>query len=316
MPAARVTAVRSIELGVPDLARTSDFYCRLWGLAVASREHDGVHLRGTGAEHHILSLRERPRASLNAIGFAAPDRAAVDALHGQAVGFGAAIVSAPAPLPPSAGGGYGFSVRTPEGLLLCISAEVACHDTLIADNARPVNLTHVVINSADVARQLAFFRDVLGFRLSDTTDMMEFIRCGSDHHSIAIARSSGPSLNHMAFAMSDLDGLMLGSGRMRRNGFEIEWGVGRHGPGNNIFSYFIEPNGFVAEYTTGMQQIDEATYAPQTAEYWRTYPLRPCRWGMAMHPSERIKRAFQGILESDTEAQARCEDIIARKRAG
>ncbi len=35
--------------------------------------------------------------------------------------------------------------------------------------------------------------------------------------------------------------------------------VGRHGPGNNVFSYFIEPNGFVAEYTTELDQIDEAT---------------------------------------------------------
>jgi catechol 2,3-dioxygenase len=121
----------------------------------------------------------------------------------------------------------------------------------------------------------------------------------------------------MAFEMDDIDGLMLGSGRLRRSGYEIEWGVGRHGPGNNIFSYFIEPNGFVAEYTTGMEHVDEATYRPQTAEYWRNFPLRPCRWGMAMQPSDRIKSAFAGNLDSaQPDAPARCEDVIARRMTG
>jgi hypothetical protein len=120
------------------------------------------------------------------------------------------------------GGGYGFSFRTPDGQPLSISAGVAQHDKTIVDLSRPKNLTHVVINSANVGQQLSFFRDVLGFCLSDTTDMMEFIRCGTDHHSVAIARSEGPSLNHMAFEMEDIDGLMLGSGRLRRSGFEIE----------------------------------------------------------------------------------------------
>lgn len=315
---ARVTALRSIELGVPNLQRSVDFYSQVWGLDVVCVEGEAVHLRGTGPEHHVVTLRQRSRASVLNVHLAASDRGALDVLYAKSAAHGADIVSAPSPLPASAGGGYGFSVRTPDGQPLSISTGVAQHDAIVTDVSRPKNLTHVVINSADVGQQLSFFRDVLGFRLSDTTDMMEFIRCGTDHHSIAIARSAGPSLNHMAFEMNDIDGLMLGSGRLRRSGFEIEWGVGRHGPGNNIFSYFIEPNGFVTEYTTGMQLIDETTYRPETAEYWRNYPLRPCRWGMAMQLSERIKSAFAGNLESaeQEEAPGRCEDVIARRRAG
>jgi catechol 2,3-dioxygenase len=316
MVEARVTALRSVELGVPDLQRSSDFYARVWGLDQVCAEGDAVHLRGTGSEHHIVTLRLRPKASLLGVHFAAADQAAVDALHARAAGYGVDIVSEAGPLPAGAGGGYGFSFRTPDGQPLSISAGVAQHDDTIQDVSRPKNLTHVVINSADVGQQLSFFRDVLGFRLSDTTDMMEFIRCGSDHHSVALARSGGPSLNHMAFEMDDIDGLMLGSGRLRRGGFEIEWGIGRHGPGNNIFTYFIEPNGFVTEYTTGMEKIDEATYRPQSAEYWRNFPMRPCRWGMATKPSDRIIKAFAGNLESaEADASPRCEDVIARRRA-
>ena len=52
---------------------------------------------------------------------------------------------------------------------------------------------------------------------------------------------------------------MRGAGRMRKAGYNVEWGLGRHGPGNNVFTYFVEPNGFVTEYTTEVDQVDEAT---------------------------------------------------------
>jgi catechol 2,3-dioxygenase len=36
--------------------------------------------------------------------------------------------------------------------------------------------------------------------------------------------------------MPDLDSVMRGAGRMRESGYPIEWGVGRHGAGNNVFA--------------------------------------------------------------------------------
>ena len=39
---------------------------------------------------------------------------------------------------------------------------------------------------------------------------------------------------------------------------QIEWGVGRHGPGNNVFAYFIGPVGIVVEYTAEVLQVDDS----------------------------------------------------------
>ena len=123
----------------------------------------------------------------------------------------------------------------------------------------------MVLNSAEVEKQTAFFLDVLGFKWSDSTFMMDFVRCCSDHHSVAFARGNGPSLNHMAYEMPNIDGLMRGAGRVRKSGYEIMWGVGRHGPGSNVFSYFVEPNGFVTEYTTEVEQVGD-NYVGHDAE--------------------------------------------------
>jgi catechol 2,3-dioxygenase-like lactoylglutathione lyase family enzyme len=310
---AKVSGVRSSELGVTDLKRSAAFYNHIWGLEPVSTEGDTIHLRANGSEHHIVTLRERPRAGLLGVHFAASDRGAVDALHAKAKAFGVTITSAPGDLPASAGGGYGFGFRSPEGHSLNISSDVASQPNVVSDRSKPVKLSHIVLNSAKIADETKFFIDVLGFKWSDSTQMMDFVRCCSDHHSIAVARGSGPNLNHMAFEMDNIDGLMRGAGRMKHHGFNIEWGVGRHGPGDNVFSYFVEPNGFVVEYTTEIQQVDESTYMPNNAEYWANFPGRPCRWGMATHPSNRVRAAMGGDTSvADPEAGKRCEEIMAQ----
>jgi catechol 2,3-dioxygenase len=203
---------------------------------------------------------------------------------------------------------------------MTISSDSVQHPNVVLDRSRPTKISHVVLNSARTDDQVPFFIDVLGFRLSDSTHMMEFLRCSADHHSIAIFRNNGPSLNHVAYELPNIDGLMRGAGRVKRSGFDIEWGVGRHGPGSNVFSYFIEPNGFVAEYTTELDQLDDATHVPQDASYWQKIMPNPDRWGLAGPPSNRMRAAMSGALylgdrelDSGPGADARCEDIIGRK---
>ena len=312
----KVTGVRSIELGVRDLQQSADFYTKVWALEEVAAEGDGIHLRATGGEHHVLTIRERPKPSLLGVNFAAADRATVDRLCAKARSYGVKVLGDPAPLSGAAGGGYGFRFETSEGLPMSISADGMVHPDVVLDRSRPTKISHVVLNSANADEQMPFFVDVLGFRRSDSTHMMEFLRCSSDHHSIAIVRANGPSLNHVAYEVPNIDGLMRGTGRLKRNGFDIEWGVGRHGPGNNVFSYFIEPDGFVAEYTTELDQIDEATHIPQDPAYWdKAVPTRGDRWGTAGPPSNRMQFAMSGGFYQGAEPpeDVRCEDIIGRK---
>src|SRR5262249_35800793 len=310
----RISGLRSVELGVRDLEKSADFYRKVWGLEDVVSEGDTIHLRATGTEHHVVTLRQRPTAALLNVHFAASSPDTVKKLHAQAIAYGASVDGVPAALARSAGSGFGFFMRSPEGQPICISSDVARHPDAVQDRSRPTKLTHVVLNSGRTDAELAFFIDALGFRLSDSTDMMEFVRCTSNHHSLAMVRADGPSLNHMAYEMASIDGLMHGSGRLKQHGYNVEWGVGRHGPGNNVFSYFIEPNGFVTEYTAEVEQVDEAVYQSHDAAYRRNFPMRPCRWGMAGHASNRLRAAMSGKLTAE-EADQRCEDVMAKTLA-
>src|SRR3974390_1634203 len=144
MTSARVSGLRSVELGVPDLAKSAAFYRDVWGLEDCVSSGDTLHLRGTGAEHHVLTLRQRPNACFLGVHFAAADHAAVNRLHDQAKAYGATIKAAPAAISRGEGGGYGFAMRSPEGQPIFISADVDRLAEGRQDRSRPHKLTPVV----------------------------------------------------------------------------------------------------------------------------------------------------------------------------
>ena len=89
------------------------------------------------------------------------------------------------------------------------TSAVVCGVTDHADTAdrpdRPRKLSHVNINAGDSEATLRCYRDALGFRLTDTTRRLRFLSCNSDHHSMVLGFAGGPTLNHIAFELPDLE---------------------------------------------------------------------------------------------------------------
>jgi catechol 2,3-dioxygenase-like lactoylglutathione lyase family enzyme len=83
---------------------------------------------------------------------------------------------------------------------------------------RPRRLSHVLLFTPDVARQLAFYTETLGLRLSDRSgDIIAFLHGphASDHHMIAFAKSHAPGLHHSSWDVASFDDVGLGAERMR-----------------------------------------------------------------------------------------------------
>ncbi|VVD72259.1 VOC family protein [Pandoraea cepalis] len=293
MTSSLVSALRGIAIGVPDLALAETFYTETWHLSVVARTDDVVYLRGTGAAHHILALHRSDRADVRSVDFNVPSLDALSMLAETIPAHGGKVIDGPAPV-TEPGGGTQLLAHDPQGRVLrFIVGDERWTDTAERADA-PIKITHVVMNSENVAVAQTFFEDALGFKLSDRTRIMAFLRCGSDHHSIALADATETSLNHIAFVMPDLDSVMRGGGRMNDAGYPIEWGVGRHGPGNNVFAYFLGPFDFVIEYTAEVQQVDD-TYRTGGPDDWKWPPGRIDQWGVGKSPSPRLKEAQKTI---------------------
>ncbi len=286
-----VTAVRSVDLAVEDLEAARAFFTNVWHLQEVASARGIVHLRATGPCFHVLSLRAAPagEAGLVRIVMQADDRRAIDLLFEKVTRSGAATDGAPRRL-HGPGGGYGFGFQDPEGRNLAVVCDVADHAIGAPQADRPTKLSHVNVNCRDNDATFGFFHDVLGFQLSDQTRQFRFVRCNADHHSLVLGFNDNTNLNHIAFEMPDLDSVMRGIGRMRDHGYPVEWGPGRHGPGNNVFAYFCGPGEIPIEYTGEMQQVDDHHKVGMPQD-WTWPPGRLDHWGITPGPSARVKAA-------------------------
>ena len=100
----------------------------------------------------------------------------------------------------------------------------------------PRRLCHVVLNTAQFEQIVASTPTswVSAFR-TGTENQMAFLRCSRKHHVISFNRADHASVNHVAYMMADVDGVMRGLSNLRAHGQEPDWGPGRHGPAT-IFS--------------------------------------------------------------------------------
>lgn len=289
-----ISGLRSIALNVPDLARAEAFYTSVWHLDVTAREADALYLRGTGADHHLLALRAGTLPQIRHVTLRARSARALTALSQAAVQAGGTVVVGVSAAKDPAGG-QSLTIRDPDGRMFEVVHGDEQRSDLSETKDRPLRLAHVVLNSHDVAATQRFVEQALGFTLADRTRVMAFMNCDRDHHSLAIADADNDALNHIAFLMPDLDSVMRGGGRMKDSGHAIEWGPGRHGPGNNAFNYFIDPFGVVIEYTSEIEQIDD-TYKVGSPDDWKWPPGRVDHWGISAPPSARLKEAQRQIF--------------------
>ena len=293
MTAPLVNALRSVEIGLPDVSAAEAFYVNSWHLGVAARTASTVYLRGTGAAHHLLSITHTAQPALLAVTLNSASRADVDALASTVPAHGGTLLRAPGPM-AEPGGGYGIAFKDPQGRIMRAVCEDARHADAAVVRDRPEKLSHVVMNSHDAPAAQAFYERALGFKLSDRTRIMAFMRCNSDHHNIAFTDADNDCLNHIAFLMPDLDSVMRGGGRMKDAGHAIQWGPGRHGPGNNLFNYFLGPADFVIEYTAEVSTVDES-YRTGMPDDWKWPPGRIDHWGIGAPQTAELKAAQRKI---------------------
>ena len=293
MTAFPISALRSVDLQVPDLAAAERFYTEVWGLKLAERGEKALYLRASGTDHHVLALHAGASAAARSMTFRAESVAALHGVAERAPAQGGRVLRAVGEV-DWVGGGIGLIIADNQGRTVrVVHGDVSrTADTLARDHA--VRLSHVNINSTDTDAARAWYETVLGFQMTDRSKMMAFVRCNSDHHCVVIADAPVNGLNHVAFLLPNLEGVMRASGRLVDHGFPIGWGVGRHGPGDNVFAYFVDPFGIVVEHTAEVLQVDD-TYRVGGPQDWIWPPGRTDQWGIAPAKSDAVKQAQLAI---------------------
>jgi catechol 2,3-dioxygenase len=306
-----VSFLKHVAVGIPeaDKERATAFYCD-FGLEYRSSE-GLISFRCKGRRYDSLSLiAGAPRKKLHHVSMGATEDG-LAVIRDNAVAKGLDMLDAPAGFSAD-----GIWLRNAHNLLFNIEActaedEVAPEAPFLVNspghynriNAAalppkseiadvvPRKLGHALLFTPDIDESIYFLVEVLGMRLSDRSqDVVAFLHCpgGSDHHVIALAKSSGIGFHHLSFMVGTPDEVGLGGRRMIEKGHEQGWGFGRHAIGSNFFHYCRDPWGSYVEYYADIDYIrDSDDWEP------RDWPLEDSLHTWGPNPPEDMVHNYE-----------------------
>lgn len=282
-----------VRYGAPDLDAMQNFL-EAFGLHLTQRTETALYMRSANAQP-FAHVTERTEHATH-IGFGLRAKCLAD-LHELASILGTTVQENQEP-----GGGHVVRFIDPAGLKVDVvwgytalpelSAREPVAFNSITQRARTgakvrlapapsavARLGHVAIHVKDFPQVVDFYKNTLGFKVSDSywigseeNTIAVFLHCGlgdawTDHHTIALGAASDnrTRFDHSAFEVLDLDDLMQGSAYLEQRGCQHSWGVGRHIQGSQIFDYWRDPFGNKIEHWTDGDLVNDAS-TPHHAE--------------------------------------------------
>lgn len=229
------------------------------------------------APGRVLAYERGPAKTLLEAGYALHSEADLDVLKRRLAGASVAMEQAVNPLL----GGAAISFRDPDGNRF--SFGMAAANPASGPSTLAARLQHVVLASTDATRVAAFFSEIVGMEVSDRVldDAGElrtaFLRTDEEHHSFAVFQASKPGLDHCSFETPDWNSIRDWADHFSAQRIPIQWGPGRHGPGNNLFIFVHDPDDNWLEFSADLEVIRPG----RSARVWPQEERSLNLWGKA-----------------------------------
>ena len=128
----------------------------------------------------------------------------------------------------------------------------------------PYGMGHIVINVKDVKSLIPFYKDILGFKITDysnTPISLCFFHVNGRHHSFAFFESGKEGFHHFMVEYNSLDDVGQGYDLLQYKKDAIAYTLGRHTNDYMTSFYSNTPSGFFVENGWG-RIIDQNTWKP------------------------------------------------------
>ena len=286
------TAAKLGYLGVEvsDLGAWRRFASDLLGLAVgAPRPDGGVPLRMDAYVHRFL-LHEGPADDVAYVGWELPDRQALDTLAGRLDRAGVPVRSGTSAELSARGVEAMVWLEDPNG----IRAELFHGPTLASEAFAPERMRsgfrtgdqgmgHILVNARSTAETERFYREILGFALTDYVDAQAlhavFLHVNPRHHSLAFAELPiKKRLHHVMLEVNSIDDVGTAFDRCEALGVPLQRTIGRHQNDHMVSFYGYTPSGFCFEIGWGGREVDDRDWEVKVypgASDWGHRPIAP-----------------------------------------
>ncbi|MBJ6135247.1 VOC family protein [Ochrobactrum sp. Q0168] len=168
----------------------------------------------------------------------------------------------------------------------------------------PYGMGHAVLHVDNIQSQLLFYRDVLGFSVTDYGHEpypLYFFHVNNRHHSLAMVGSGKQGFHHFMVEYQNLDDVGQGYDLAQLEEGRVAYTLGRHTNDWMTSFYANTPSGFFVESGWGGRIIDEATWEPHETvagpSFWghdRLYLEEDDKTRLALREM-RLKAAREGV---------------------
>lgn len=175
-----------------------------------------------------------------------------------------------------------LSFNDPKGTRLDVFCDYKSSPQSDSDvSVTPFKLGHVAFHTTDVQKVVSFYRDMLGFRVSDWRgDFFFFMRCGPDHHTVNFIQGDANAMHHIAFEMRDWAEIQRACDFLAAKDIQLVLGPIRHIIGHNIAIYHKNPDDMLVELFTELDQMKDEELGFFDPRPWhQDRPQRPKMWG-------------------------------------
>lgn len=267
-------SLQCIHLCSPQPQALAEFYGRTYGMALTQNGPDFV-CHGPGRS---VAVSQGPANQLRYAHFGLHSADAWAA-------FAARTQGVPSETVPErlAAQGPALAFRDPDGNLTVFTPPVKPHEAA-SDAPSPATSQHFALRTTRVAEMQAFYRDRLGFVVSDEvkddtgTLRACFLRTDRLHHAMALFGAPITCFDHQSFETPGWDDMKRWGDHMAALKVPIVWGIGRHGPGNDVFFMVRDPDNNLAEISAEIETCAPDRPTGQWPHEERTLNL----WGKAI----------------------------------
>nr|AMK59213.1 2,3-dihydroxybiphenyl dioxygenase [uncultured bacterium UPO45] len=279
---ASIAQLGYLGLGVRDVNEWERFASNVLGLQPNGRDPDGSLFLRMDEYHHRFIVHPNGNDDLAYIGWEVTTEQAMAAMAEQLRQAGVEVRPGTAAEADARRVAGLIKFADPSGL----PSEIFYGPLVTFDkpfqSPRPISgfktegqgLGHFVVAVDDFDRSLAFYRDVLGMRISDFVNLspapnmqlkVAFFHCNPRHHTLAFwAMPQSPKrLHHFMLQLNSLDDVGSTYYLCQNQQTPITMNLGKHTNDHMVSFYLRTPSGFAVEYGWGAREVDDATWQVQ-----------------------------------------------------
>lgn len=255
-----------VALNVSDLDACVDDALHVAGLAVVDRSPRHALLT-SNARHAELMMFQAPRNEVRSIGLEAlePDAVAAVAVNARAAGL--KILGEKPSLPQIE---RSVTFATSEGHVIEVHTPMPRDQRLrrVGPGIHPRCIDHVNLAAVDPEKISGELQRVLGLRLSERTAGYELVwlrAADGRHHTVGILKGQ-TGIHHYSWEFAGFSDFKRLGDVLDALDRCLAWGPGRHGAGDNLFSYYVDAGGFMVECTAEMEVISDPNFQPRIVD--------------------------------------------------